>query len=266
MGHKRTIVIGDVHACLSELDELLLKVQFSRDTDRVVLLGDLLDRGPDGIGVVRRARELGLESVMGNHCYKHVRWRKHEEQYSLTGKKNPMRPFTPERLRENASLSDDDFRWLRSLPFTIDLGNNWVAVHGGFEPNIPIYSQKENTIVSMRYLDKDTKKPINTKPSSKVQENAVFWAHEWCGPENVIYGHAVHGPEPLHTKKTIEPPFEALRDVWPKEVQTLGLDTGCCFGLKLSAAITTNNFNSWEVVQVQAKQNYYGRPVIFSHH
>ncbi|HTT70883.1 MAG TPA: metallophosphoesterase, partial [Anaeromyxobacteraceae bacterium] len=41
----RTIVVGDVHGCLEELDELLRVVEFRPGFDRLVFVGDLLDRG-----------------------------------------------------------------------------------------------------------------------------------------------------------------------------------------------------------------------------
>ncbi|HEX8909086.1 MAG TPA: metallophosphoesterase, partial [Anaeromyxobacteraceae bacterium] len=60
----RTIVVGDVHGCLEELDELLRLVELRPGFDRLVFVGDLLDRGPDSLGVVRRARELRARSVL----------------------------------------------------------------------------------------------------------------------------------------------------------------------------------------------------------
>jgi hypothetical protein len=53
----RTIIVGDVHGCLAELDALLEYVGFSRG-DRLVSVGDLVVRGPDPTGVLDRLREL----------------------------------------------------------------------------------------------------------------------------------------------------------------------------------------------------------------
>ena len=73
----RTLVIGDVHGCLDELRALLVRCSFDGASDRLVLLGDLLDRGPDPVGCVQFARELGAESVVGNHEETHLRFRSH---------------------------------------------------------------------------------------------------------------------------------------------------------------------------------------------
>lgn len=67
-------VIGDIHGCLVELDELLGRIRARREADEtLVLLGDYIDRGPDSPGVLRRILELRdqlgerLVLLVGNH-------------------------------------------------------------------------------------------------------------------------------------------------------------------------------------------------------
>jgi Calcineurin-like phosphoesterase len=64
--HPRVIVIGDVHGCLEELQELIRQADY-RPGDLLLFLGDLVAKGPDSVGVVRMARELGGITVRGNH-------------------------------------------------------------------------------------------------------------------------------------------------------------------------------------------------------
>lgn len=73
-GNKgRFLVMGDIHGCLDEFNKLVDKMEYQPDRDRLVLLGDLTDKGPDSLGVVRRARELGAMCIRGNHDDKVIR-------------------------------------------------------------------------------------------------------------------------------------------------------------------------------------------------
>ena len=62
-------MIGDVQGCLAPLQRLLDKVGFSASRDTVYLLGDLVNRGPDSLGVLRWAQAAGSSArcILGNH-------------------------------------------------------------------------------------------------------------------------------------------------------------------------------------------------------
>jgi serine/threonine protein phosphatase 1 len=70
----KTFVIGNVHGCCEELNNLLGKIEPDLKRDRLVMLGDYIDRGPDSCGVlhtiVKLQQDFGKEHVVllrGNH-------------------------------------------------------------------------------------------------------------------------------------------------------------------------------------------------------
>ncbi len=64
---SRVLVVGDVHGCLRELQALLKKVQYDQAQDTVVLVGDLVNKGPLSAETVQFCRQENFYSVRGNH-------------------------------------------------------------------------------------------------------------------------------------------------------------------------------------------------------
>src|SRR5262245_55090137 len=66
----RTFAIGDIHGCSRAFDTLLVQVA-PRPDDRIITLGDYVDRGPDSCGVINRllalSKQLRLVCLRGNH-------------------------------------------------------------------------------------------------------------------------------------------------------------------------------------------------------
>ena len=148
----RTLFVGDVHSCADELQLLLEQVQPSR----VILVGDVFNKGPDPEGTWRLVQKWDCEAVMGNH--------------DLV----VLRKADAGELRAPA----DAIEWVRSLPMSIE-GDGWIAVHAGLNP------EGETTLkhaVSLRRW-----------PDDSNPENP-FWWQLYRGSSLVVYGHdAVRG-------------------------------------------------------------------------
>src|SRR5574337_897252 len=113
MENKKTIIVGDIHGCIDEFNELLNTVSYNKENDRVILLGDLIDRGPDSIGVIRKACEMNLECVMGNHEHKFLKW------FRSTGSSVDVYDMHP----HYKLFSDQDINYITRMPDYIKLDN-----------------------------------------------------------------------------------------------------------------------------------------------
>lgn len=222
------------------MQDLLKHVEYHPEKDRLVFLGDLVDRGPDSPGVVRLVRELRAECVKGNHDEKPVRWAKHQANLKLTGKPNPMRRPSEQRVTEWEALTEDDLKWMAALPWTVDLAPGWVGVHAGFEPSLTMSQQKGDRMCRVRYVDKATGLMVQTRPGETPPANAVPWTTwsgltglpeeeqklmaRWQAPLNAVYGHIVHDLK----NPTIDQNNDGRSTFY-------SVDTGACFGGVLTA-------------------------------
>ena len=130
--NKRVVVIGDVHGCSAELERLLDTIV--RPDDCVVIVGDLVNKGPDSPGVLSLVRRRGIRAVRGNHDDQALAawqaWREGKPIPKL--KKHGWVPGVPAELMAT----------LENLPFTLDLeGYQATVVHGGLIPGLPLKQQ-----------------------------------------------------------------------------------------------------------------------------
>ncbi|SDI00774.1 symmetrical bis(5'-nucleosyl)-tetraphosphatase [Variovorax sp. OV700] len=123
-------LIGDIQGCDAALQRLLDKIGFSPSRDTVVLLGDLVNRGPDSAAVLRRVHGFGASalSLLGNHDL-HLLGVAH-------GARKPSRKDTLAALLE-APDSEVMLEWVRqqhmALHMQID-GGDLLMVHAGVLP------------------------------------------------------------------------------------------------------------------------------------
>lgn len=214
---KRTIVIGDLHGCWEEAQELLDKVALTSE-DRVIFVGDLVDRGPMPYQCVELAMQH--ESVLGNHEEKHL--------FHYTSRQ----PYRSESHRYTASkLEPRHFEYFKTLPNYIRLPEyNAVVVHAGAFPHIPIEAQSRSHLLHIQHIYPADGSKKSFWPS-KAPAHYKFWTNYWAGPERVIFGHSVL------TKPLVTP-------------HAVGIDTGVPFGLPLTALVLPD----WQIVQVPSRQ------------
>jgi len=215
----RLIAIGDIHVCAQEFSDLLDKLDL-RSSDRLILLGDLVNRGPDSFEVIQLAREHATVALLGNHELRLLNFRKTDDPSHL--KKNDY--ATLEQL--NGKCWD----YLDSMPLTFeDKEHGVVCVHGGFLPGRPWQRQPARIVTRIQVIGPDGE-PCKRSEAPR----SPHWSDLWRGPPFVLYGHT---------------PREAVAETaW-----TMGLDTGCVLGGYLSAYVLPEK----KIVQVRARKKYY---------
>jgi hypothetical protein len=206
----RTLIVGDVHGCASELDDLIASVHFERGIDRLVLVGDLVARGPESRAVIERVMEYQGIFVRGNHDEKVVSWWRVERARGRREADKTVRLSERHRAVVD-SLDERHFRRLAAAPLILALpGHGLTVVHAGVAPGSLPHECHEEVILTVRSLDADG------KVSRKLLE--VPWARAWRGPMQLVFGH------------------DARRNLQVEDFAT-GLDTGCCYGRRLSALL-----------------------------
>lgn len=120
--------IGDVQGCDAELGALLNALHFRADRDRLWFVGDLVNRGPDSLAVLRRIRALGAAATvtLGNH-----------DLHLLAVAAGCARIRSDDTLNDILAASDRDalLEWLAGRPLFHEEGAlNLVMVHAGLAP------------------------------------------------------------------------------------------------------------------------------------
>lgn len=160
---RRTIFIGDVHGCSAELRRLVDRLDPGPE-DRVILLGDLVNRGPDSAGVVRYVAGRGFESLMGNHDRDYLENWKKKDSYR--------------RLR--ADLGRDLHRWLARRPLYIE-DDRFIAVHAGLMPERHPSRTPPHILLNIRTWD--------GRGADLAHPDNPPWYDFYSGDRPVFYGH-----------------------------------------------------------------------------
>jgi bis(5'-nucleosyl)-tetraphosphatase (symmetrical) len=216
----RTVFIGDIQGCRTELEALLRELQFDPAEDALHPVGDLVNRGPDSVGTLRLLRRLGARPVLGNHDLHLLR--------VAAGTR---------RLREGDTFSDvleapdrdELLAWLRGLPFARAL-DGVLLVHAGVHPlwkdpvarlagiDPCVRHPDTDFVTRVRLCDREGRRP--EEPSADEHGRFEPW-FDFLPPRpdrTVVFGHwAQQG-------LLVRP---GLR----------GLDTGCVWGHELTAWI-----------------------------
>ena len=121
-----TWVIGDVQGCCEPFEALLAALDPDPELDRIWLAGDLVNRGPDSLRVLRRASRMGAQCVLGNH-----------DLHLLAVAHGARPPHRSDTFGPVLTAPDREalLGWLRRQPLLHhDARIGWTMVHAGLPP------------------------------------------------------------------------------------------------------------------------------------
>ncbi len=211
----------------------LLALLDVRDTDRLVMLGDLIDKGPDSVGVVsllRSMRERGHDIVllMGNHEEKLLRFYKRR----LDPASASLMP-SHERHRDRvAGLGEPNMAFLQTAVLWHRLPDSGaLAVHAGVPPAIKVLPLPEE-ISALSYKQRIHLQQLLRVRHVNSSGNMIALAKStpadpfWAGLYDGRFGHAFFGH------------FSFKDDAAPRRfAHATGLDLGAVYGNRLAAAV-----------------------------
>lgn len=196
-GDNKTFVVGDLHGCLDMLKRLLDKISWQPSKDRLIFLGDYVDRGKDSRGVIDHLIDLTrispyVECLMGNHERLFLDYidGENQETFLLNG---GMATLNSYRRNNEIDIPEDHLEFIRSLKIMIEL-DQYYLVHAGLKPGVSIEEQ-------------------TTDDRLWIRKKFIFSDYDFG--KKIIFGHT---------------PF-SMPFVMDNKI---GLDTGAVFGNKLT--------------------------------
>jgi len=240
-------IIGDIHGCYAELQNLLLKLgYYFKDNcyfhkNRIaVFLGDITDRGWYSIPTLLLIKNMvsnGNIIVRGNHDDKLLRYLKGRNVILNHGLDKTVKEIENNNLINRNELID----FLESIPLFKFINNNLVVVHGAWKDSFinkcPFSSKCRTWCLFMpnNGIDKKTGFPIrlNWQDERVVSNSSPI----------IVYGH------------------QPYKEVLIKN-KTYGIDTGCVFGGKLTAL----RYPEMELVSINSTRCYSEQPTMWGIH
>jgi serine/threonine protein phosphatase 1 len=189
-----TLVVGDIHGCFQELIDLCTASGIRPGRDRIISVGDMIDRGPDSVEVIRFFRDTeNAYAVMGNHEYKFLKGFDPDDR-------DPSGLITSYQL--SSGESEEVTRYCQELPYSIET-DEVLIVHAGLEPGTPLTEQKPKVMLGVGSMGRPF---FGAKPP--------YWWDlvEYAKP--IIFGHRISKESVIRGDR---------KNVW-------GIDAGCVHG------------------------------------
>lgn len=145
----RTIIIGDIHGCYREFMSLLDKIQFDPLSDKLIINGDIMDRGPDSFEVMEEIKRLSrimedrFQFICGSHEYQLLYWDRFPKilLWNLVGRLHSVRSFK----KHGAQLSAEK-KWIQEHTVLYYAEDRFQCCHAAIKTN-PIEDNDVKTLL-----------------------------------------------------------------------------------------------------------------------
>lgn len=261
---KHYDIIGDIHGCADQLEELLLAMGYQKKSRcyqhperSVIYLGDFIDRGPKQKGtldIVRPMIEEGAAlSIMGNHEFNAICYATKKDEHSYVrehdGDKNDSQHAA---FLEEYPIGSQNYRdaiaWFKTLPVFLDLGDLYIVHACWCQNSISLLSDRlnaDNTLQDSAYLayaDKDS--------------------NEHSALEVLLKGPELPLPKALHFNDTDGHPREDARIRWWVDNE-LPTSERLEFG---GADLNQTQLDALQKLELPPQSALPDRPVFFGHY
>lgn len=139
--------IGDIQGCVEPLERLLLRMGFDSARDELWCLGDLVNRGPASLETLRLLKQMGAQSVLGNH-----------DVYAIARAYGIVQTNPDDTLEALLEAEDKDVlvQWLLERPVMAQVAGH-TLVHAGLLPCWSIEDALAEARIAEEYLRNDPK-------------------------------------------------------------------------------------------------------------
>lgn len=249
--------VGDVQGCLDPLQRLLEQAAFDPARDRLWLVGDLVNRGPQSLGVLRFVRSLGdaALAVLGNHDL-------HLIAVALGARPQRDKDTFSDVL--TAADAPELIAWMRTWPLLHhDAQLGFALVHAGIPPqwNLRVARERAHeveqvlrgtqplTLLSAMYGEEPRLWRDDLQGGERLRLITNYFTRmRFCSPAGEIDLRSKHAPEdaPEGMAPWYSHPARATRDDrvifghWAtlrgraNTPNVFALDTGCVYGSELT--------------------------------
>jgi hypothetical protein len=203
-GKRRLIFVGDVHGCKQELLHLLRKTKFNLDSDQLILVGDVVSKGPDTPGTLDELIKLKAISVRGNHEDRLLTAAKliSPDQDEDTAKASSSSKGAAKDAILLRQMKPHHLQYLRSMPLILHIpalpmalapskskhspiAEHMLVVHAGLVPGVPLERQDPYFVENMRSIHHKTHVPSVSR--SGKSDGRKPWIEIWNWYNDRLY-------------------------------------------------------------------------------